>query len=94
MRTEDRELSGRENWPQVSGILAAMPDADTRWSRGERVGCGCFLIAIGSVVTFAGLIWSAMDGFYGESGRWSEAILFAGLAGGVLGLVLVFWPNE
>ena len=76
------------NWPGVSGILAAMPDSDSRWSRGERVGCGCFLIVIGSVVTFTVLVWSAMDGFYGETGRWSEAILFAGLAAGAFGLVL------
>ena len=71
-----------------------MPHADTRWSRGERVGCGCFLIAIGSVVAFFGLIWASMDGFYGESGIWAEAILFAGLAAGALGLVLVYWARK
>ena len=65
-----------------------------RWSRAARVGCGCFVIAIGSLITFAGLVWSAMDGYYGESGRWSEAILFAGVAGAASGLVLSFWPRE
>ena len=35
-----------------------------------------------------------MDGFYGESGIWAEAMLFAGFAGGALGLVLVSWQRE
>ena len=68
-----------------------VPDADTRWSRGERVGCGCFLMAIGSVVTFFGLVWTALDGYYGESGRLAEAVLFAGLVAGGLGMVLIVW---
>ena len=88
-RIEEREgAAGGENG-LVAGILAAMPHADTRWSRGER--CGCFLIALGSGFTFFGLTWTAMDGYYAESGRLAEAVLFAWLAAGGLGLVLVFW---
>lgn len=50
--------------------------------------CGCFLIGIGAGATFVGLIWTAMDGLYGESGVLAEAVLLAGLGAVVLGLVL------
>jgi hypothetical protein len=74
-----------------------MPDPDTRSTRGERVGCGCFLIGVGAGVTFIGLIWTAMDGLYGESGILAEAVLFAGLGAAILGVVLLglaFWEPD
>jgi hypothetical protein len=65
-----------------------MSDPDTRSTRGERLGCGCFLIGIGAGVTFIGLLWTAMDGLYGESGILAEAVLFAGLGAAISGAVL------
>ena len=72
----------------MSGILAAVPDPDTRFTRGERLGYGCLLITIGAGVTFAGLVWTAMDGLYGESGILAEAVLILGLGVVVWGIVL------
>lgn len=71
-----------------------VPGGNERWSRGERVGCGCFLVVVGFIAAVAGWIWWAMDDFYGQTPLWMKAVAVAGLATAALGILMITWPND
>ena len=46
-------------------------------SRGERIGGGCVLVAIGAPIAFVAYLFTGMAGFYGTDQWWQEVMLWA-----------------
>jgi hypothetical protein len=62
--------------------------------RGERIGCGCVLIAVGIPVAFVGYLYVGLADTYGTDYWWQKlilwAVLLASVAAVVWGAILIF----
>jgi hypothetical protein len=68
--------------------LVQAPDILAARTRGESVGCGCLLIAVGVPVAFVAYLFTGLADSYGVDHWWEEVILWAIL---LAGLAAVGW---